>query len=119
MKALIWTPRILTVAILGLFALFFVGEGPPRFSRLTPVELRIFAVNGLAFVGLLLGWRYPGVGGILALASYFVLAILLGPRAAFLRPFVVIGIAAVLYIINWLAQRGLMQPRSVEGRSGY
>ena len=113
MKALIWTPRILTVAIISLFVVFMVGEGPPRLSLLTPVETQIFLANGLAFVGLLLGWRYPGTGGVLALASYVVLAILLGPRDAFLRPFVVIGIAAALYVISWWAQRGVMQAPSV------
>ena len=100
MKALVWVPRILSGAILVFFLIFLQGEGPPRPGTLVVIEKLMFASIGIAFAGLLLGWRYPGVGGVVALAGYSMFGCFTGPRVL-LSPFALIAIAALLYLASW------------------
>jgi hypothetical protein len=53
-----------------LFLAFVFGEGPPHFSGLTPAETFLFVAMGGLFFGLVLAWKWEGLGGLLSVAGF-------------------------------------------------
>jgi len=84
-----------------MILVFMVGEGLPRPGMLTPSEKLGFAVTVAMMLGLILGWRWEGFGGSLALASYFGFAGL-GAYQLLTSPFLAGGLAGVFYLLAWL-----------------
>lgn len=65
-----WSARVTGLLLVAMVLLFAIGEGVPNISRQpVPVQLGFFAM-GLMLVGFLVGWRWEGVGGGLALAGF-------------------------------------------------
>ncbi|MFA4999807.1 MAG: hypothetical protein WC545_00375 [Patescibacteria group bacterium] len=75
MKIIKWTARILALGIL-IFALpFYFGYGNPLpFTNpdYSLWENSALAMIPLVFIGLLLGWKYPKVGGWLIIVSIMI-----------------------------------------------
>ena len=74
-----WTARVLSLAVLGLVLLFFIGEGgfnPVAMTVRESVLMVFFLLTGL---GLVVAWRWEAVGGALAILSL-----------------------ALFYVANWL-----------------
>jgi hypothetical protein len=63
-----WTARLLSAGLVGLFVLFFVGEGPPPFWPLSAHTLSLAALC-LCLAGLAIAWRAERLGGWLGLAG--------------------------------------------------
>lgn len=113
--ALRWIARVWSLMLLvrGLIQVFL----PDKYAvyPLPLTELIEMGFYGLALVGLLLAWRWEGIGGWLAIAG------LIGHAIAFslfrqvwmvqLAPLILYGVPAVLYIICWAVQG--RQPRFV------
>ena len=59
-----------------LFVAFFLGEGPLSLSRLTAAERMQALGMAILFVGLPLAWKWEGLGGLLSVAGFGLLAIL-------------------------------------------
>jgi hypothetical protein len=57
-----WTARLLGAGLVGLVLLIYVGEGFNPF-RLTATETLQHALFLTTCIGLLVGWRWPLVGG--------------------------------------------------------
>jgi len=74
-----WTARIVGTLMALFFLAFFVGEGFPNIFRLPWREsLSVLAMSAVV-VGLLLAWKWEGLGGAVALAA-IVLMHLIGIR---------------------------------------
>ena len=65
-----WTARISAIALTGLFATFLLGgEDPPRLLH-EPLRVQlIFAGWAVVFAGYMVGWKKPGIGGLLVFAA--------------------------------------------------
>jgi hypothetical protein len=71
--ALRWAGRILGLAGFAFVAWFLVahvlaGEGPNPF-RMTPAELALAATLFAAAAGMVIGWRWEAVGGVMIVAG--------------------------------------------------
>jgi len=65
-----WSARITGVLLVGTVLLFLVGEGPPNPVRQPlPVQIELLGM-GLMVVGFLLGWRWEGIGGLVAVFGF-------------------------------------------------
>lgn len=95
-----WTARIAGALIFLLFLAFFFGEGPPDFSRLTSTErLQFLGIAGL-FLGLVIAWKWEGLGGLITVAGFACVAAVSGvnPRAWALW---IPAIAGAAHIASW------------------
>jgi hypothetical protein len=71
-----WAARILGTLMVLLFITFALGEGLPAPSQLTSIEkLQFVGVIGIV-VGLLLAWKWEGLGGLLGVAGFILLVAL-------------------------------------------
>jgi len=104
MKMIRWSARILALCIL-IFALpFYFGYGNPlpfinpNYSLWENVALSMMP---LVFIGLVLGWKYPKVGGwlvVVAIMVGFIVGLL--TKANFSVNLAVPLIPGILYLIN-------------------
>ncbi len=102
-----WTARILGLILAGFVLLIFVGEaltdGLAGIASLTSREGLMMVAFFVMVAGLLLGWRWPLVGGALTLgglAAFYLLDFAFSgtfPRGATFLLFVLPG---VLYLID-------------------
>jgi hypothetical protein len=99
-KILRWTARVLGTLVLLLFLVFLIGEGAPKPSILTAHEKLMFAALGVMLLGLIVAWRWAGIGGLLALLGYLLFGLLAGPRVI-ISPFLAGGVAGCLHLLAW------------------
>jgi hypothetical protein len=103
-----WTARVIAALLLGLFLFFAIGEGLPNPLTLSPVIQAEFLALALVFGGILLGWRWELVGGLLSLlsAGLFYVAVLssgVGNTAIWFP--VALAIPGALYVTSALLRR--------------
>jgi hypothetical protein len=95
-----WTACIVGTLLFLLFLAFFFGEGPPDLSRLTSTErLQSLGVAAL-FLGLMIAWKWEGLGGLITVAGFtFLVAI----NAGHLRMWAlcVPAIVGAVHIVSW------------------
>jgi len=106
-----WSARVLSLVSIGILLLFFVGEAD--FSQpihLTPQEwigVLFFPVG--VVVGMIVGWRWQGVGAGIALGSllaFYVLDLVVTgtfPSGPF---FLLFTLPGVLFGVSWMLERG-------------
>src|SRR5271157_432992 len=71
-----WTALIVGTLLFLLFLAFFFGEGPPHLSSLTSTERVQFLCIAALFLGLMIAWKWEGLGGLLTVAGFvFLVAI--------------------------------------------
>jgi hypothetical protein len=118
-KILRWTARILGTLFVLLILVFAVGEGTPNPSMLAPRDKLMFLALGVMLVGLVLAWKWAGLGGVLALAGYL-LFVAIGGRRTILSPFMAAGVAACLHLLTWwVSDRVKWQGRGGLRRLGF
>ena len=64
-----WTARVIAALLLGLFLIFAIGEGLPNLLTLSPAQQAETLAFAFVFGGILIGWRWELVGGLLSLVS--------------------------------------------------
>lgn len=99
-NCLVLVARIFAGLLAGLVLLIIVGEGPPNpFKQSVSVMLELFAVI-VMLIGCLLGWKWPGLGGLLIIGGTIVFHIfeksllLSGALPLF-------DLAGILYLLSW------------------
>ncbi len=99
-----WVARGLAVVMIGVVALFMFGEGTPNPLTLTLEENLLMLALLLTLVGLAVGWRWEGIGGLTVVGSVLLFEIInavasgrwrFGP----LEPF--FYLAGLLYLFAW------------------
>ena len=68
-----WTACILGTLMFLLFLVFFFGEGPPHLSSLTSTERLQFLCMATLFLGLVVAWKWEGLGGFVTVAGFIFL----------------------------------------------
>ena len=99
-----WTARILGTLMFLLFLAFFFGEGPPHLSSLTSTERLQFLCIADLFLGLVIAWKWEGLGGLITVAAFsFLVAI----NANHLRMWAlcVPAIVGAMHIASWARLR--------------
>jgi len=99
-KILRWAARILGTLFVLLILVFLVGEGPPKPSMLGARDRWMFLALGVMLIGLVLAWKWAGIGGLLAFAGYL-LFIAIGKTRTIVSPFLAAGLAACLHLLAW------------------
>ncbi|MGA2143698.1 MAG: hypothetical protein ABSH49_01805 [Bryobacteraceae bacterium] len=95
-----WTARILGTLIVLLFLALLVGEGMPAVSQLTASEkLSFLGMAGLT-VGLLLAWKWEGLGGMVSVAG-FALLVAIGREHLRMWAFWLPALVAIVHILCW------------------
>lgn len=107
LETLCWAARILGTLVVLLFLVFLVGEGPPRLSTLTALEKLLFVANGTMLRGLILAWKWRGLGGALAQLGYLFFGALAGLHSALVIPFAAGGLSGILHVAGWWLPRPL------------
>jgi hypothetical protein len=99
-----WTARILATALVFLVLAIAIGEGPPNpFNQSAKVQLE-FLCMGIMLAGLVIGWKWEGLGGVMALAGVVVFHIIEGKL--WINPFFgLFTLAGILYLVCGLLSK--------------
>lgn len=96
-----WTARIAGTLMALFFLAFFVGEGFPNIFRLPWREsLSVLALSAVV-VGLLLAWKWEGLGGAVALAGMVGFMLLIGVRGVATGLLLVPAAIGLLHVVCW------------------
>src|SRR5581483_3603595 len=116
-----WAARILGTLLVLFFLFFIVGEGLPAPSELSSVEKLQFAGLAAILAGLLLAWKWEGLGGVLGVAGFLLMAA--ASRSSlrvllFWLPAAVAGVHVLCWtrlragapagLVGWQVNRGLL-----------
>jgi hypothetical protein len=95
-----WTARTIGIALLGLIAVFAIGEGVPNPLVLSLRENLLSVVLLTMIVGQILAWKWEGLGSLLILGGFALFAIVNHgvPLNVVFGPWLVTGL---LYLICW------------------
>lgn len=99
-----WSARITGLLLVGMVLLFVIGEGGLPDALHEPVTTQV-ELLGMAFmlVGFLVGWRWEGVGGALAIAGFA--AFLVAEMVANGRPprgaIPLFAVPGILYLLSY------------------
>ena len=101
-----WTARVLALLMGGLVLLLAIGEGFNP-AKLKATELALSVPFFVAWVGLWVGWRWEGVGGILVLAGMAGFYLLHFAQTGFGRfprgwVFPIFAVPGLLFLLCWL-----------------
>ena len=106
---MLWLARLSALAMAGLILLLAVGEGFHP-TGLTAPELMLFVPLFLAWLGLLLGWRWEGLDGTLILVGitgFYLIHFALSGFGRFPRgwAFLAIAVPGLLFLLCWYLRR--------------
>jgi hypothetical protein len=106
LTSLRWFARFWGLVLAGLVLALAVGEGFNP-ARLRSKELLLAVPFFIAWMGLLLGWRWEGVGGLLVLTGIvgFCLVHFMLVRRFPGWAFPVIAVPGALYLVSWYFRR--------------
>ena len=100
-----WTARIAGTLMALFFLVFFVGEGFPAIFRLPWREsLSVLALTTVA-AGLLLAWKWEGLGGAVALAAIVAFTLLIGMRGTRTSILLLPAAIGLLHVACWWSLR--------------
>jgi len=71
-----WLTRILGILLIFVIVLFAVGEGLPNPLALTVNEQLGFVALIIMLAGLILAWKFEGMGGLLVIIGYIFFCII-------------------------------------------
>ncbi len=102
-----WILRVLSGLIIVFLLLMFIGEtffGENPGSPMSANTILQLSVMGIGLIGLGLAWKWELIGGIIALATFVVLALInptvMQPSLLFVFP-----ATAILFIVLWAISR--------------
>jgi len=97
-----WTARVIAALLLGVFLIAFIVEGLPNLLTLSPAQQAETLAFAFVFGGILIGWRWELVGGLLSLVSAGLFQSSVGGPAWFV---VALAIPGALLITSALLRR--------------
>ena len=105
-----WTARLLAAFLIGLVLVIFIGEGGFNPLKLTPIE----AIQMLLFlttcVGLVIGWRWPFLGGLISTGGMLVFSAVEFSKAGKLPKgfvFILMLLTGILFLLSGFIRRRL------------
>ena len=96
-----WIARLLAAGLAVLIVIITIGHGgPPNpFKQPTPVVLEFIGI-AIAVIGLIVGWKWPGIGGVMVLAGIGVFHIIEG-KLWLGWVFGLFALTGILYLLGW------------------
>ena len=99
-----WVTRIVSIIIVGIFLLFFIGEGfIPNIPKLTTTEfLLIICIPVLFTTGVVIAWKKEIVGGIIIISSillFNIIDIIKSPKPKIEIEFGILLLVGIMYIV--------------------
>jgi hypothetical protein len=106
---MLWLARLSALAMAGLILLLAVGEGSHP-AKLRLPELILFVPFFVTWLGLFVGWRWEGLGGILVLVGMAGLYLTHFALTGFGRfphgwAFPAIAVPGLLFLLCWYLRR--------------
>jgi hypothetical protein len=110
-----WVPRIWSLLILGLVALMILAPDPYAAEPLQLEDWFLLSLVGIAVLGLFVAWRWPLHGAAITIGMMFIRelawVVLKGSWfPGFLFVWLLIVAPAVLFVLEWRAQRTAGSP---------
>ena len=108
-----WIARILGVLFIAFFLLMFIGEelsSKQETSSIAVRELIGLVFDFVYFVGLILAWKWEGLGGLIAAIGLIAFAVTI-PDAAILA-YTIMAVPVILFLICWLLSRSKPAPEA-------
>ncbi len=99
-----WTLRVLSGIFILFFLVMFIGETLDSTNPLSTNSIIQLSLGGIGLIGLGLAWKWELTGGIIALAAYFVLAIV-NPDTLQFSLLLLYPATAILFIVLWVINR--------------
>ena len=100
-----WGGRILSVLLLGLMVVLAIGEAKPEHLREAMLGNALFTI----LAGLVIAWKWEGLGSLLILGGFGVFALINGSRTLvpypLHNPFVGFLITGLLFSFCWWRTR--------------
>ena len=106
-----WIARILGVLYIAFFLLMFIGEELSSNQESNPIaarELMGLVFDFVYFVGLIVAWKWEGLGGLIAAIGLVAFAITI-PDAAILA-YTIMAVPVILFLVCWLLSRSKPEP---------
>lgn len=94
-----WTARISGTLMALLFLALLIGEGPPNIFKLSNSDKLQFLGMIALFFGLVLAWKWEGLGGLASVAGFALLVVL--SRSRFTWVICVPAAIGVMHMICW------------------
>ncbi len=109
-KILRWTLRILSATFIVFFLFMFIGETFFQDGSFNPKSLSADAILkvslfGLSLIGLGLAWKWELMGGIIALAAYAGLVIVINTEPVDFYLLLIYPTVPILFIVLWAISR--------------
>ena len=99
-----WTIRVLSILLIGLYLLIFIGEsiseGPPDPSKMSPSEIGLFIANFIMIIGLALSWKFSVHGPVIIFIGYILFCVIEGELAE--GAFLMFPLVGLLFFIDGL-----------------
>ena len=99
-----WLTRILGILLIFVIVLFAVGEGFPNPLALTVDEQLGFVALIIMLAGLILAWKFEGMGGLLVIIGY-IFFVALNSRILGLGVFMIFPIVGLSFLFCWQRTR--------------
>jgi hypothetical protein len=110
-KVIRWTARILSILLILLFLIFYLGEGPPDPKSLNSSETAMFAAVFIMMGGLVAAFWREKAGVFLIFTGYVWFTVIEG-RLDLISPFVLFPLIGLLYIAVWFIPGRRKRPAS-------
>lgn len=109
-KILRWTLRILSATFIVFFLVMFIGEtffqdGSSNSEPMSANAILLVSLFGLSLIGLGLAWKWELTGGIIALAAYAGLLIVIDTEPVNFYTLLIYPTVPILFIVLWAISR--------------
>ncbi len=91
-----WFARILSILIVAFHALSFLADRPQ--AALSKIDMINLGMWGLIMLGLLLAWKWEGIGGLIVIGA-FIVQVYLNPFVLKMWPFWVAPAVGLLFLV--------------------
>jgi hypothetical protein len=106
-----WVARVWSIPILIITVLIIIAPDPNVVQPVPLTEWIELSLFGLAILGLLIAWRWEGLGGILALTGILAQAVAFrmfrGVWFVQTIPIILLGAPAVFFLVAWWLSRDM------------
>jgi hypothetical protein len=102
-----WTARIISILIISLFLLFFIGESvTEHHPNAEPIAIINIVVGVLMIGGLVVAWKWEFLGGLISVIGFIGVGIV-NPRSFTLPMMYLFLLPAILFLICAWKSRSL------------
>jgi hypothetical protein len=108
-----WAARVIAILFVTFFLVMFIGEGgiwsQPKDLPLGMRDYALLSLYALFFIGLLIGLRWEGLGGLISLVFMAIHIVILASEGHNIVIFYFFLLPGILYLLSWYFHRKLAQ----------